>query len=153
MAKESKTSGLTARELELASLVWGCFEMEPKIDMAKFTKAAGFGNIASARACWGPVKKKLIAHAHACAKNKEDGENGSAEDKIAVATPKSKASTKKTATANTSTKRKRQTKSAAVVDKEDDTDDAESQETPSKKAKKTDVKAEEFKEESGFEEV
>ncbi|KAI1842230.1 hypothetical protein JX265_001410 [Neoarthrinium moseri] len=54
---------LTGRDLELAGLVWQCFDTEPKINYAKLAELAGFKNSATASACWGPVKKKLMAAA------------------------------------------------------------------------------------------
>ncbi|KAF2994867.1 hypothetical protein E8E14_000659 [Neopestalotiopsis sp. 37M] len=54
---------LTARETELAGLVWQCFEIEPKVNFKKLAELAGFKNAATASACWGPAKKKLMANA------------------------------------------------------------------------------------------
>ncbi|KAK6857089.1 hypothetical protein PG995_007276 [Apiospora arundinis] len=144
MANQSKMS-LTAREQELAALVWGCFETEPKIDMKKFTKAAGFANARSTAACWGPVKKKLIAQAEACAKGTDDadGDNGDNDNDGPAAnasTPKAKAkgSTKGSAKKNTGgstggKKCKAKTMTPAYADGDDD--DLDDLETPSKKVK------------------
>ncbi|KAK8023667.1 hypothetical protein PG993_011733 [Apiospora rasikravindrae] len=138
MAGQSKMTGnLTARDQELAAIAWACFEGEPKIDMDKFAGAAGFSNINSARACWGPVKKKLLAQARALAKD-----NDADPYDAGLATPKTKGSAKKTAD-NTGSKRKAKAmNSAAYADDISDGDDLDIDETPSKKTKKIGIKTE-----------
>ncbi|KAI0130520.1 hypothetical protein BJ170DRAFT_693065 [Xylariales sp. AK1849] len=116
MSSDKKTS-LTSRELELAGLIWQCFESEPKINYQKLKDLAGFKNANSASACWNPIKKKLMANAGAATNN--DG-----------ATPKVKtpAKRKSTATANgeeeTPSKKSRSKKQPAKAPNEDgDVDD------------------------------
>ncbi|KAK7974324.1 hypothetical protein PG989_016172 [Apiospora arundinis] len=144
MANQSKLT-FTNREMELAALAWGCFDSEPKLNMKKFTKAAGFANAKSASTCWGPVKKKLIAHAEACAKGTDDGDgdNGNDDDGSPAAdasTPKAKAkgSAKGSAKKNTGGStggRKRKAKTMIPAYTHEDDDDFDDLETPSKKVK------------------
>ncbi|KAH8648443.1 hypothetical protein BX600DRAFT_442735 [Xylariales sp. PMI_506] len=61
----SAKPSLTPRELEIAGLVWQCFESDPKVNYVKLAEIARFKNPASASACWLPIKKKLIAAASA----------------------------------------------------------------------------------------
>lgn len=55
-----KSVTLSPRDLEIAGKIWLCFKAEPQIDYQKLAQVAGFKNAASASACWGPIKKKLM---------------------------------------------------------------------------------------------
>ncbi|KAL1390989.1 hypothetical protein HDK64DRAFT_266204, partial [Phyllosticta capitalensis] len=107
-----KNNNLTPRDLEVAAFVWRCFKTEPTIDFAALAKVAHFKNAASASACWGATKKKLLAQGRA---------GGSAS--TATASP----ATPKPDTPKPASTRKRKTA---------DTPEA-SQQTPSKKGKTT----------------
>ncbi|KAK8093019.1 hypothetical protein PG999_014606 [Apiospora kogelbergensis] len=103
------------------------FTPSDKMDIEKFRKAVGFTTTGSARACWLSVKKRLIAHAHASAKNRDDTEgNGDAGPAVR------KASAKKVTAAGKKRKASETTTSAHVSNDDDDDDSAEM--SPSKKA-------------------
>lgn len=89
------------------------------MDMALFAKLAGFKNQASAAACWGPVRKKLMAvgAAAATAHTGDAGPSSHAPSSIPKAVRK----------------RKSAVKSASVA--EDDLDSEEYDETPAKKSR------------------
>ncbi|KAI2468477.1 hypothetical protein F4781DRAFT_266319 [Annulohypoxylon bovei var. microspora] len=58
--KANKEIQLTSREMEILSKAWQCFEDVPKIDWQKLAVIAGFKNPATARACFAPIKKKIL---------------------------------------------------------------------------------------------
>ncbi|KAF2140827.1 uncharacterized protein K452DRAFT_298911 [Aplosporella prunicola CBS 121167] len=64
MAPPAKASNLSARDLEVTALVWQCFKSDPSVDYEKLAQLANFKNAASASACWGTIKKKLLANSN-----------------------------------------------------------------------------------------
>ncbi|KAK8070513.1 hypothetical protein PG997_010716 [Apiospora hydei] len=144
MAGQNKMTGtgeFTPRETQLAILAWGYMETEPKIDLEKFHKAAGFLNVNSCRVNWGAVKKKLMAQAAA---NDGAGSDDAGPATPTAPNPKGKRASAKTATASTGSKRKARTMKSAARAQDDvsDGDDLDIIETPSKKAKTTGIKKE-----------
>ncbi|KAK9423313.1 hypothetical protein SUNI508_04207 [Seiridium unicorne] len=53
-----KLGDLTPNDLRLVAIAWNCLT-DPKIDMDKFTTAAGYTSAQSARVCWNTVRRKL----------------------------------------------------------------------------------------------
>ncbi|KAF4311534.1 gpi transamidase component pig-u [Botryosphaeria dothidea] len=105
-----KSATLSPRDLEVAGKIWLCFKTEPQIDYQKLAQVAGFKNAASASACWGPIKKKLMGQVG-------DGKTSS------TSTPSSARSKRKG--------------SSSYTDDNDDDDEFPSTPTPkAKKAKK-----------------
>ncbi|KAF3065936.1 hypothetical protein GL218_09248 [Daldinia childiae] len=58
-ATSIKDAQFTARDMEILGIAWQCFEVAPKINWDKLAKLAPFKNASTARACFGPIKKKL----------------------------------------------------------------------------------------------
>ncbi|KAI1134737.1 hypothetical protein F5Y05DRAFT_199191 [Hypoxylon sp. FL0543] len=58
---------LSPRDMEILAKAWQCFEDTPKVNWAKLAEVANFKNAATARACFAPIKKKLVAAAAAAA--------------------------------------------------------------------------------------
>ncbi|OTA63319.1 hypothetical protein K449DRAFT_381812 [Hypoxylon sp. EC38] len=52
---------LSYREMEILAKAWQCFDDPPKINWQKLAEIAPFKNPATARACFQPIKKKLVA--------------------------------------------------------------------------------------------
>ncbi|TKA74012.1 hypothetical protein B0A49_04254 [Cryomyces minteri] len=50
---------LSQRDTEVLALAWQCFETEPKIDYDKLAQLANYKTLASARVCFGGIKKKV----------------------------------------------------------------------------------------------
>ncbi|KAK5017433.1 hypothetical protein LTR60_001940 [Cryomyces antarcticus] len=50
---------LSQRDTEVLALAWQCFETEPKIDYDKLAQLANYKTLASARVCFGNIKKKV----------------------------------------------------------------------------------------------
>ncbi|KAK6086027.1 hypothetical protein SCUP515_00387 [Seiridium cupressi] len=101
MSSDSKPK-MSARDLELAGLVWQCFETDPKVDYKKLAEIAGFKNPATASACWLPVKKKLMAAASGATKatpksakrKKDEAAHEDEEEETSTKKVRAKASTK-----------------------------------------------------------
>ncbi|KAI2776265.1 hypothetical protein F4815DRAFT_360493 [Daldinia loculata] len=58
-ATSIKDTQFTARDMEILGIAWQCFEVAPKINWNKLAQLAPFKNASTARACFGPIKKKL----------------------------------------------------------------------------------------------
>ncbi|KAI8634106.1 hypothetical protein F5Y19DRAFT_470277 [Xylariaceae sp. FL1651] len=61
---------LSKREQDVVIKAWGCIKSvntngEPQLDFDKLANIAGYANTNTARAVWGPIKKKLVAGAGA----------------------------------------------------------------------------------------
>ncbi|KAK6223408.1 hypothetical protein LQW54_000526 [Pestalotiopsis sp. IQ-011] len=126
----SKKVVLTARETELAGLVWQCFDVEPKVNYKKLAEVAGLKNASTASACWGPVKKKLMANAGVStpATGKKRGAAAIGDDETHDATPtkkpaRAKAKGKAKGNAKPKPKPKPKPKSAEFVNEADEDDD------------------------------
>ncbi|KAI1371454.1 hypothetical protein F4677DRAFT_311845 [Hypoxylon crocopeplum] len=51
---------LSAREMEILAKTFQCFDEPPKINWQKLADIAPFKNVQTARACFAPIKKKLL---------------------------------------------------------------------------------------------
>ncbi|KAI1499248.1 hypothetical protein F5X99DRAFT_411269 [Biscogniauxia marginata] len=69
MAPNTPTVGgqLTQRDLEILAAAWNCFDSQPTINWDKLAEIAGFKNASSARACFLPIKKKVLGNTPASA--------------------------------------------------------------------------------------
>ncbi|KAH9992702.1 hypothetical protein F4779DRAFT_239435 [Xylariaceae sp. FL0662B] len=134
--KTSAGAQLSQRDMEVLAKAWHCFENEPTINWQKLAEVAGFKNGPSARACFLPIKKKLISYA-------KEAEGGDGASTVSAPTP----SPAKSTPAGTPRKRKadmektpRSTKKARAavtnVDDDDDDDDCDQQDYGKMKVKK-----------------
>ncbi|CAJ2512538.1 Uu.00g055530.m01.CDS01 [Anthostomella pinea] len=83
----TKPALLTPREIEILAMAWVSCELEPKVNFAKLADNANFKNPASARACFAPIKNKIMA----LALDKDDAAKDDAAASPSVATPRKRA--------------------------------------------------------------
>ncbi|KAI1340370.1 hypothetical protein F5Y15DRAFT_415258 [Xylariaceae sp. FL0016] len=57
----SRVTNLTHRDVEILALGWRCCTVEPVVNYDKLAEIANFKNGNSARACFLPIKKKLMS--------------------------------------------------------------------------------------------
>ncbi|KAI1077963.1 hypothetical protein F5B20DRAFT_248912 [Whalleya microplaca] len=121
--KSSAGSQLSPRDMEVLAKAWHCFETEPSINYQKLADVAGFKNVQSARACFLPIKKRLMSSAVDVS-----AENGGASTASAVsptrATP-TKTPRKRKADTDKTPSSVKKTKPAAIKQADDDNDDQE----------------------------
>ncbi|KAI5856726.1 hypothetical protein GGS23DRAFT_600991 [Durotheca rogersii] len=100
---KSADSQLSAREMEILAVTFASYEEAPKIDWQKVVDKAGFKNVSSARACFAPVKRKLLALAA------QNNTGGAVDESALPETPSSNAASKRKAAgdANSSPKKKK----------------------------------------------
>ncbi|OTB03861.1 hypothetical protein M426DRAFT_321350 [Hypoxylon sp. CI-4A] len=65
---------LSSRDMEVLAKAWQCFEGDPKINWAKLAEVAPFKNVATARACFNPIRKKLALAAAGGASKADAGD-------------------------------------------------------------------------------
>ncbi|KAI1383772.1 uncharacterized protein F4822DRAFT_433712 [Hypoxylon trugodes] len=104
---------LTARDVEILSLAWQCFDTNPKINWQKLADVAGFKNASTACACFGPIRKKLGISGTKAGAEDDDKSNH---------TPSKSATKRKVATPKTphSSKKAKSSRKALTSDEEDD---------------------------------
>ncbi|KAI1452507.1 hypothetical protein F4805DRAFT_28284 [Annulohypoxylon moriforme] len=123
--KAHKDVQLTQRDMEILSFAWQCFTVQPKIDFEKLAKVAPFKNSATARVCFGTVKKKFMGA-------------GESSEASAPTTPRKKRMAGEMMTSSSSKKAKSAKSSRKVLPKVEEDDDDE---TPKKKIR-ADIEAE-----------
>ncbi|KAI6087666.1 hypothetical protein F4821DRAFT_258719 [Hypoxylon rubiginosum] len=77
---KSVAGALTARDMEILAIAWSCFDGNPKLDWNKLAELASFKNVQTARACFLPIKKKLMQVATVAKENGGDAGNSGEPD-------------------------------------------------------------------------
>ncbi|KAI0595760.1 hypothetical protein F4775DRAFT_604553 [Biscogniauxia sp. FL1348] len=148
------SSQLTQRDLEILAAVWSCFEGTPAIDYGKLAQVANFKNAATARACFLPIRKKLLLNSSS---NKAGASSSSASGPGPTESPSSGVGKKRAATTKAASPKKKKPKTAAMLDADDDVDDDDDGKAHSKIKKdpddgddKAEVEAQILEEDKGY---
>ncbi|KAI0173176.1 hypothetical protein GGR52DRAFT_542170 [Hypoxylon sp. FL1284] len=64
MAPKSAIANFTDRDMEVLAIAWQCMDEHPRINWQKLADLAHFKNVDSARACFTPIKRKLMQSAN-----------------------------------------------------------------------------------------